>query len=434
MFNNTVDNVPLVGGFAELAAITKRGNADISDGPVSFNISYINHLGYPVTVVNRQGFRHVVPVSGSTSREAVFRVRIKIAVTVAGFQDLKVFMSSLPEGKYKIMHDIKGVWETQSKIKHYGTIPYMSFVVDYVIEPKAFFDTTSVYHRDSDCVISRLDILGAPAHPYHPDAAVLDRSAFDPESNSSSNACIQFELIEDPDHPMAPRYVCISNRAFKITPKRDVRRAPGLYVTSLSKDPENHARTRAVQEVYNFEEMEKELGIFLTAEEAMTAGDLKSVRQERLAELEHQTALVRRELENQKSVTEQLRLEREEESRRIEHERRQENLAAETALNRQIAENKLISEAAEQLKAEIKLNVDRLESERVQRMALFKENMAIRDLLRKDHYDSVSLQRKDSYDDQSTKRKDYSELLKFLPVAIIGIGALVTAVSKYRSA
>lgn len=434
MFNNTVDDVPLVSGFAELAAITKRSNADNGSGPVSFNISFINHLGYPITVVNRQGFRHVVPVADTTSREAVFRVRMQISVTVAGFQHLKVFMSSLPQGKYKIMHDIKEVWNTQSKIRHHGGVPFMSFVIDYVIEPKVFFDTKSVYHRDSDYVFSRDDIMGAPAHPYHPDAAVLDRSAFDPESNSASNACIQFELIEDPDHPMSPRYVCISNRAFKITPKRDVRRAPGLYVTSLSKDPENHARTRAVQEVYGFEEMEKELGIFLTAEEALSAGDLKSVRQERLAELEHQTVLVRRELENQKAVTDQMRIEREEETRRIEHERRHETLAAETALNKQIAENKLIAEAAEQLKAEVRLNIDRLESERTQRMALFKENLTIRELLRKDHFDSIGLHRKDSYEEQSTMRKDYGEVLKFLPVAVIGIGALVTAVSKYRSA
>ena len=434
MFNNTVDDVPLVSGFAELAAITKRGNADNGSGPVSFNISFINHLGYPITVVNRQGFRHVVPVADTTSREAVFRVRMQISVTVAGFQHLKVFMSSLPQGKYKIMHDIKEVWETQSKIRHHGGVPFMSFVIDYVIEPKVFFDTKSVYHRDSDYVISRDDIMGAPAHPYHPDAAVLDRSAFDPDSNSASYACIQFELIEEPEHPMSPRYVCISNRAFKITPKRDARRAPGLYVNSLSKDPENHARTRAVQEVYGFSEMEKELGIFLTAEEALSAGDLKSVRQERLAELEHQTVLVRRELENQKAVTDQMRIEREEETRRIEHERRQETLAAETALNKQIAENKLIAEAAEQLKAEVRLNIERLETERTQRMALFKENLTIRELLRKDHFESIGLQRKDSYDEQSTLRKDYTEVLKFLPVAVIGIGALVTAVSKYRSA
>lgn len=435
MFNNTVDDLPSVNGHSELAAIPKRANASRDCGPVMLNITYINHMGYPITVVTRQGFRHVVPVSDVPTKETSFRVRIEIAVTSAGFQALKVFMAGLPEGKYKIMHDMKAVWDNQIKIRHmHGAMAYVSFVVDYVIEPKAFFDNMSVYHRDSDCVISRLDIMAAPPHPYHADAAVLDRRAFDPESNSSANACIQFELIEDPEHPMTPRYVCISNRAFKITPKRDIRREPGLYVTSLSRDPENHTRTRAVQEVYDFDQMEKELGIFQTAEEALSAGDLKSIRQSQLAELEHQTTLMRRELEGQKATTDRLRLEREEDLRRIEHERRQEVLAAETALNRQIAENKLIAEAAEHLKLELKTNMERLEAERSQRTALFKENMTIRELLRKDHYENMSLARKDVYDDKSSQRKDYSELLKFLPAAVIGIGALVTAVSKYRSA
>jgi hypothetical protein len=62
MFNNTVDDLPSVNGHSELAAIPKRANASRDCGQVMLNITYINHMGYPITVVTRQGFRHVVNV------------------------------------------------------------------------------------------------------------------------------------------------------------------------------------------------------------------------------------------------------------------------------------------------------------------------------------------------------------------------------------
>ena len=243
---------------------------------------------------------------------------------------------------------------------------------------------------------------------------------------------------------MQDRFIALANKVFTIRAKTDNRRKPGLYMTTTERDLENHERTRVVQHVYEHSEMESALNIYKTPEEALAGGDLKTVRKEQLAELEHKTTVLKSENDAMRAEMEKAKAKREEEAREREamlrereHVHKTEILSMSTMLEKVQAQNKLTSEAMDEIKHRSRMTSDALEEERAARQATLKELHSIREHSRKAElaelqakHEIKSLERKDKYDQRSTERKDTSEIIKFLPAVLLGIGTLCTAIYK----
>ena len=281
MFNNTAVDIFQHEGDGHLAACGPDDIKEVFVGPVQFKTTFINSLSYSLTVVDRNGMRHVVPPVKGYRFQPCFIIRQHITFDASCWDTIDTFLSGLPENKYHLIQKIKAEWDIRKQnsiSNNYHNRICRVIIIDHVIEAKDFFDRSSVYHRGRDMIVSKLDILSAPPHPYHPDAARMSRIPYDQhDTDPTANACIQFEMIEG-DVPLVPRYVAISNKVFIVHPKKDIRRPPGVYVTTLERDPLDLARPRATQKTYSLEEMESELNLYRTPEEALAAGALHEQR------------------------------------------------------------------------------------------------------------------------------------------------------------
>ena len=129
--------------------------------------------------------------------------------------------------------------------------------------------------------------------------------------------------------------------------------------------------------------------------------------------------------------------EREAAIREREHEHKSEILGMTTQLEKVQMQNKIMVETLDELRQKAKAANDALEEERLARQQALKDAYAAGDLARKAAFAEIqmknevaSLARKDHYDQRSTERKDSSEIIKFLPAVVLGIGTLCTAIYK----
>ena len=426
MFNNTAVDIYQHNGDGYLPGCGPEDIKELFVGPVQFKTTFINSLSYPITVVDRTGIRHVVPPVKNYRFGPSFIIRLHITFDSSSWDTFDTFLSGLPENKYHLVQKIKAEWEVrkqQGVSTHLHNRVCRVIIIDHVIEPKDFFDRTSVYHRGRDLIISKLDILSAPPHPFHPDAARMSRIPYDQhDSDPTANACVQFEMIEG-DKPLVPRYLAISNKVFIVHPKKDIRRPPGVYVTTLERDPLDPSRPRAIQKTYSLEEMESELNLYRTPEEALAAGDIKTVRKEELEKLEHTNHVLKKALESTKIGNDQT-------IREMEHQHRVTQLELQNKLSQSDAVLKTLTEQHEREKLILRENAERQQHLLNERAIFLKDQLDARAVVRKDTYDDRSHHRKDYYEERSSERKDSSEVVKFLPAILIGIGGLITLAVK----
>lgn len=466
MFNNTAVDLHQSSTPAVVPALVgddSRGrggpfnNLNLPEGPISYQVSFINTTTTAMTVVDRRGFRHVVPPTPCNGVKARVIIRLRIEARQDAWSHIEQLFAGLPDGKFDVLQKLRSLWDdlrSSQGRRTPGTKPVKSLTVDFEVEPAVFFNRNSVYVRQMDMVVSKLDQLSAPPHPMHPDAANLESiSPQEVEPEGTTN--VQFEIIQG-DDPIQPRYISVANRVFKILAKKDERRRPGLYMTYRDADPENPKRSKVIQEQYTLEDMENMFNIFRTPEQALNAGeDLKAARKEQLAAVEHATALAQRELAEFKATTEREKEQLNADHRQREHEfrEREHQLKTEASLR----EHQLKSEAAilegriREAETANRLAQEGFEAEKhrmtmeglrgkeasdktkallEQQMAEMKMHYERQLAERKEWYDSRSIDRKDKYEERSKKRDDSSAVIKFLPALVLGIGALIAGLFK----
>lgn len=453
MFNNTMADLHQYTVEGAFPAIEPGWYNQFSSSPITLKTYYLNTLPHPLTIVTRNGLRHVVMPATVRGFQPAFIIRHEYKFNFRNWNDIDTLLAGLPPDKYQFLHTFKKHWEELKRMPR--TMAYQQehcMVVDYVIQPNVFFDRKSIYYRVLDLVISRSDLLSAPPHPAHPDAAQdISLNMQGGDVDPTSNMTLQMELIEGTD-PIAPRYIAISNRVFKITAKKDARREPGLYMTSLEKDPENPGQMRSIQQRFTLDEMQEKLSVYKTPDEALVAGDLSLARKAELNKMDQDLAMSKRELEALKIKNEQDRLAAEAQTRQLESQLRDEAhkqriLEHEYKTKESEAsfrEGRLKSDLAmfkENMERETKVLKDfhtRREIEQDQRMRDVKEALERSEAERKieadrhrEEIERRALQRKDDYEKRSQDRKDTSEIVKFLPAILVGIGAVVLAAFKF---
>ena len=417
MFNNTVSNkLKQHTGDGVLPPLSRDQIYSSDNGSVIVKTTFVNTFSFPIVVVHRNGIRHTVQPSAYGSTHPSFTVRMHITVLMDGWQDMDKFVSALPINGYEFLKRFGQLWIEQKLrgVAHpYSGNMSRTIVVDYPVTVQDFYECSTMYHRASDMLLSRLDILQTPPHPFHPDAAEFVKTGLDQIDTEAKSTLVQIELIQE-QTALSARYVSMSNKVFTIFPKTDIRRKEGIYLTYSESDPLDESRMRAVQEYYTLDDAEKKLNVHKTPEEALSAGDINIARKQELAQLEHDSQVMRRELEATKLRASEHIAKQEREFRDLEHKQKLKLHELQTAkeesdFNRRIAEENLTK-----LRAETKHYLD-------ERMIMLK-----------DYSERQSLGRKDYYDERSAARKDSTDMIKAIPALIASVGGFFYLVAKTK--
>jgi hypothetical protein len=346
--------------------------------PMEYRVSYINNLPVPVTIVWRSGLKFVLrPEPSMTNNKLLVRIHIVIGRAVKS--DIERVLSEVTTKSSDELKAMREAFSLQIKESTYGGA---TVILDYPIGIDVLRNNGgSIYCHELDSVISLADINSVPYHPFSPEG----RNQRIIEANTSVINQYDFNYsieIVDNEGRYGERYLNISNKIYRVVPKMDPNRQNGVYVLSNSPVEGKLGISEVGVTYYTFDDAETELHLFRTREDAAELGDKQTARKRELAELDHEMALQRLELTRTKQLYEREVVERERETRRMERER-EAHLSAMQDLR----------EAAEHSMA--------FERQRI-----------------KDHYESLSF-----------KRKDQSELVRWIPAIITGIGAILTVLS-----
>lgn len=382
MINNLASKVKVHYTRASISTINARELKDADIGPIQQILTYVNYLPIPITVVDRSGFRHIVP-STHNSTEELFIVRQEIRVRHDCVGQLRKLLSCTNTNTNHDLNLIKTIFLDKQEQRYYnGFVVYLDYKLD--------LDTLKInggnlYVKSRDIIVSTMDVQNAPSHPFAEDTidenVILGNDNLDQDLGSPS---FKLEIIDNNDE-IGQRYVSILGEVHAVKPKTDLKRHSGIYVTGLEPNVINGLGYSLIQKKYTVQEAEEHLGVYKTRDLARSAGDLKEVRREELVRLEHTNAVLKQEVTSQKQKFDA-------EMQAVQHQRSMDEL------QHQVLVNKLEREK------------DQIEH--------------VRELERSE--------RKEYYDRVSSTRKDVSEIIKFLPHIVIGIGAIVIAVKKMQ--
>lgn len=414
MFNNTVRKIKQFTGDGVIPPLSRDQIFSNENGSVQIKTTFINTFSFPIVVVLRNGIRHTVQPSAYGSVNPSFIVRQHITVFMSGWPDMDKFISALPINGYEFLKRFGQIWIEQ-KLKNVsypmGGNMSRTIVVDYPVNVQDFYECSAMYHRAGDVVLSRLDLLQSPPHPFHPDAAGFVKTNIDQIDTEANHTLIQLELIQE-EKALSARYISVSNKVFTIFPKTDLKKKEGVYITYSEVDPLDESKMRAVQEFYTLEEAEKKLGVHKTPEEALSAGDINAARKQELAKLEHDNHVMKREFETFKLSEAEKTSAREREIQELEH------------------KNKLRIHELTVAKDEAEFN-RKIAEENFARLRMETKFISDKQMLElKDYAEQKSLGRRDYYEERSSARKDSTDMIKAIPALIASVGGFFLLISK----
>lgn len=345
-----------------------------SYSPIETKFSYINNLPYPVTIVLRSGMRFEIPsVPSFTSNKFIIRLEISIQPDVK--QNVARSLIAIPESSSV---ELKLLRECFRNSKTPGR---NVFYIDYPIEMGTLANYGgAAYIHDTDCVVALCRVEEAPPHPH----SVEGMRAGLIQDNDAVKHGVGFGLsidIVDNMDKTGPKYLNFCGDVHKIAPRKDKTKRCGIYVVS-NRPVVGELSNTSVDLFYRELQPEEiaKMGLFDSYTEALNFGDVNTTRKRELAEMEHNIQRLKGENTSLKQRYDSEMLEKE----------------------RMLKEESLIRERRMQQAEEERAHAEHL-------MALRRTEM------------------KDELEQRSNTRKDYSELIKVLPVIIVGIGAAIMA-------
>lgn len=430
MINNSVSNLHIVKDEPR-KALVMRGRQYDYEGPVSVTTTYINNTIHPVTIVTRSGMRFCVPpVQDPSSVPNTFIIRTRVVVKGSNWPQFNQLMNACATDDNPYVQLMAETAEAHKTINSQNPFHFNDrmIVIDHLIDSNKLSRNRNSYNRNQDVVISTEDPVLASPHPFSDNAAIPFSLPNTEETDMASNMAVQMELIQG-DEPLQIRYVSFAGKVLPIYPKKDLRRQPGVYMTHLERDASSPrpGAVKAVSKRYDIDEIEEALGIYKTPEQAVEAADAKAGQKVMLADLEHQIAETKRRTELDRANLEaSVQAFREKELRL-----KQEVLDAQTRAEEADRVKLTIQREHEAERKTLEEYYERRLRESEARLREERDRLELGAQRRKDYYDERSTVRKDDYDRKSTERKDSSELLKFAPALLLGVGVLFAAVVKF---
>lgn len=345
--------------------------------PVEYKVSYINKSYSNVTVAMRSGFNFTVPAGDDRFGEN-FIIRQEFSLSPWVRIDVEKLLSQVREDSCAELAAMKHSIEVHSpKLRGGGTL----ITVDYPItlgELKKYGG--SVYYSEIDQVISLGDADKVPLHPY----SDRGRSVYSEDNHGTRSVGFLYNLeVVDNYNQQGTRYVNINGNIYPLRPTIDYGRRDGVYVQTHGHLDE-YGNTTSTRKRVAFEQAGKELGVFDSYDEAKTLGNLERKLQQELADKTAETTRLRADMEAIKHARELEKIDRDEERARNDEIRNRQN--AELAMQRDE-------------------NTHALEVRRIET--------------------------KDRFEERSYQRKDTSDIIKVLPSAIVGIGAVAMAFKSF---
>ena len=349
-------------------------------------MSYSNGFPYPVVVSLRNGLAVTIPPiadNWASTRDFVVYVRFRFAkdVKIDTHRILDVISDNSSMELKSLKEAIIGAKVNIVRNGH-------ECLLMYTIERSVFEE-----HRGAIYVHS-LDVALSSDN--------AERPVFHPESEEGRQIREQYALesglnyhvvIVDKDRRYGKRWVNIGGRVFSINPIYDSTRLDGVYLTTSS--PEDHCKLEEVY--YTFEAATAELMLFQSESDASTLGDQSETRKREFEMAQHEQKLSWIKLEG-------------------EHKQQIQSLELQLAKQKQEKadrESELSKEVAALKKSEYAL-----EKEASKREAKYAKEKAARE--------ARMLDEKDYYEHRSYARKDSSEIVKWLPAAVVGVGLLIS--------
>ena len=347
--------------------------------PVTITYEYFNTLGFPISVCCRNGIRFVIPHKQSFGEQA-FIVRVTISISKIAKDSALNFLSTVNESSSQELQLLKESFNNTETVFSTNYKP-LDLTVDYPVtlqELEALGG--SIYIYDADVFISDKNINDCQPHPYSEDGRKLGLAAAAPADLNSANFVFCIDLIDN-EGVLGSRFMNINGEVYRIQSKRDSSRRSGAYLTTNRPSKGEHTTNDVIVQYYQYDEETLEnIGLYGSYSAALTQGDLVSARKEEILRLEHESSLLK-----------------------INYQRLKQEYETEVA-NRQ----------KEQSLWEIERDKHKREIEDAR--------------AREEHLLAMQkLREKEKYEERSMQRKDDSEVLKYIPTVMVGIGALVIA-------
>lgn len=410
-----VVNIKLSNG-KEYKAIRKRfrvatnkplDNHKTVDSYISSTRNYTNNTGKNITVCDRNGLRQIV-CSKTSDPTGEFIIRNSYVVAQQAYKDLTSLFTTVKENANTDLSVWRKGFLANVVTKPNGEFIGQSTTLD--IETTVNLDEINgshgnVYVVEADIVVSTRDILEAEGNPFT-DTSIHFNSLDNFLVDNNTSFSLKIDIVDN-DNCIGNRYTKFFGEIRTIVPTKCENRENGITISTRESTISGTEPNKVITHIFNLSELEK-LGLYKTKEEAEYAGDSKMLRAEELAKLEHDNLVLRGELTNDKTKHEMNLLSVKQQYNEFE------NTLKREALEREREHKELL----EKLALKKTLLEDELEFQRQRN---------------KDRFDERSNYRKDHFEDKSYVRKDTSEIIKYLPTMIIGIGAVLFALVKVSS-
>lgn len=353
---------------------------------------YVNNLSQEVKVRLRSGMVMSFPATPGRLRQAgrdggphEFVVKRELVITREGWQHAANFLGGVTEKHSTELQTLRDVF-----LQHYNSAGGMQNEIrcqfEYFFTEEEIKSVGGVfYHHELDALYNFGDKVEIPEHPH---CQVAQKAGMMEQAmNTQEKLGFVFSVeIIDSLSKYGDRYLNICNQIYKISAKKDNNKPDGIYIVSSKPTVGRMATEELCIECYQFDEAEKQLGLYKTFEQARTQGDPALTRKLELEAMEHETQVLKREAQMEKLRADQLAAERDQKVKDLEYERN--------------------THARE-----------------------------IEDLRTRQDYliEMEKLRMKDFYERRSSDRKDTTELIKYVPMILAAVGTVLMAVKTFKT-
>ena len=387
-------------GIAKVTNLQEDYNSTTS--PLIVTYTYQNHMPYPVSIIEKSGIAHTLPVS------PINRLTKNGVTVLKRYRFLKeviIDATDLLNGNTESI-ELKAIKEAFEIRRGPTNGPYVEFDVRYHVSSRDLSDYGgALYMNELDIVISTDNPRNA-AHPFSPEQKLLKSSTAVP-----TGAFLHF-VLNDCAFKVARLFANINGEVYKFNSIDDREKPDGVYVYSHSyEDDEDHQFVRCIR--YSVEEAMEKYPLFLTELDARAYGnveermnnDLETFKDKRKLDILDKESDLKVTTIEEKNLVSKLVVEKE----------------VRAAITDKLAQerNNELSLIQQKMK-EHEASMSRERAEYEQRNKVWEYEMQ----KSKQESEAQMIQLKHMYEARSYNRKDSSEFLKWIP-AIIGAGIMI---------
>lgn len=382
-------NLPPIVSSDIVTGVTNHLPRGRSSTNCTVSMSYYNHLGYSVSVLDINNISTSIPTMTSPTGEPVFIVEYRIGFT----SDVNLNWDTVlnENTTNPTINAIKAIVKDNAvKLSTIGN----EYIIEYVIRHSTLSKNNfAIYYSDLNIVLAKTDKVYNLVHPL---SAVGQNLVVTLGENVTG---FQYRvIINDPYNEYGERYVNINGAVFKVRRTVDHLIKPGVYVHGNDQCGDNGQFVTGIgNDYYTFAEADQSIPLYGTVHLAASLGDMNYKQTQEIKEQESEVK----------------------------------SRLAELGLKKIEMETKLKNMEYKHKTDQMKLEAENLRlKDELEREKQLREEQANR---AKHEYESQAREDKAYYERRSYERKDTNELLKWIPAVLTGVLTIATMIMKLSS-